>query len=82
MKYHNIIPLIMLLALLAGPVACTNMSKTQQGGLSGAAVGAGVGAGIGALTGGNWAVGAAVGGALGGLAGGLYGNSQQPNKAK
>ena len=77
------LPIILMFALFAGPIACTNMTKTQQGGLSGAAVGAGAGAGIGALAGGNWAVGAAVGGALGGLAGGLYGHSkQQQEQAK
>lgn len=73
---------ILALVIFAGPVACSNMSRTQQGGLSGATIGAGAGAGIGALTGGNWVVGAAVGGALGGLAGGLYGKSQQNHHAK
>lgn len=62
--------------LLAAP-ACTNMSKTQQGGLSGAAVGAGVGAGIGALTGGSGTIGALIGGAAGGILGGIYGHSQE-----
>ena len=37
-------------ALVFGTVGCTNMNKTQQGLLSGAAGGAILGAGLGALT--------------------------------
>ena len=40
-------------ALVFGTVGCTNMNKTQQGLLSGAAGGAILGAGLGALTGGS-----------------------------
>ena len=57
--------------------ACTNMSPTQQGAVSGGAIGAGAGLGISALTGGSLGVGALVGGALGGVAGGLYGHSKE-----
>ena len=39
-------------ALVFGTVGCTNMNKTQQGLLSGAAGGAILGAGLGALAGG------------------------------
>lgn len=55
---------------------CTNMTKTQQGVLSGTAAGALVGAGISAIAGGSGTTGALIGGGLGALAGGLYGNSQ------
>ncbi|MFR4119202.1 MAG: cell envelope biogenesis protein OmpA [Bilophila wadsworthia] len=45
-------------ALVFGTVGCTNMNKTQQGLLSGAAGGAILGAGLGALTGGSGTTGA------------------------
>ncbi len=64
-------------ALLVGAVSCTNMSKTQQGLLSGTAVGAAAGAGIGAIAGGSGTMGALIGGGIGALAGGLYGHSQE-----
>lgn len=67
---------ILLLALSTAP-ACTNMSPTAQGALSGGALGAGVGAGISAISGGSVGLGAAIGGALGGVAGGLYGHQQE-----
>jgi len=66
-----------LVLLLLGIPACTRMSPTQQGALSGAAIGAGAGLGISAITGGNLGVGALVGGALGGVAGTIYGNQQE-----
>jgi hypothetical protein len=66
-----------LLILCLGFSACTNMTKTQQGALSGGAIGAGAGLGISALTGGSLGVGALLGGGLGAVAGGLYGNQQQ-----
>lgn len=69
---------IVLLAgmLLAGSVGCTNMNRTQQGALSGAAGGALLGAGISAIAGGSGSVGALVGGGLGAIAGGLYGHEK------
>ena len=67
---------MMILVLLSAP-ACTNMSRTQQGALSGGAIGAGAGLGISALTGGSLGVGALIGGALGGVAGGIYGNQKE-----
>ena len=69
---------ILLLAgtLLFGSLGCTNMTKTQQGTLSGAALGAAAGGGISALAGGSGTIGALVGGGIGALAGGLYGHSQ------
>ncbi len=68
---------VVLAGMLAfGPVACTNMNKTQQAALSGTAVGALAGAGISALAGGSGTVGALVGGGIGALAGGLYGHNK------
>jgi hypothetical protein len=56
--------------LMVLPIAgCTNMSKTQQGTLSGGAIGAGAGLGIAALSGGNLWVGTAVGAGAGALTG-------------
>ncbi|MHC1789737.1 hypothetical protein [Solidesulfovibrio sp.] len=66
-----------LILLFLSLSACTRMTPTQQGALSGAAIGTGAGVGISALAGGNLGVGALVGGALGGVAGGLYGNEQE-----
>lgn len=73
----KLIALTLLAALTALPLACTNMSKTQQGAVSGTAAGAVVGAGIGAVTGGSGTTGALIGGALGGVAGAIYGNSEE-----
>ena len=64
-------------ALVFGTVGCTNMNKTQQGLLSGAAGGAILGAGLGALTGGSGTTGALIGGGLGALAGGISGHSPE-----
>lgn len=61
------------ISLLIG-AACTNMTPTQQGALSGGVIGAGAGAGISAISGGNAGVGAALGGALGVIGGALYGD--------
>lgn len=63
--------------MLVGALGCTNMTKTQQGALSGAAIGAGAGAAISAIAGGNAGIGAGLGGALGGIAGGLIGHEQE-----
>jgi hypothetical protein len=69
--------LFMLMAVVIGATGCTNMSRTQQGALSGAAIGAGAGLGISALAGGDLATGALLGGALGGLGGAVYGHEQE-----
>jgi len=66
-----------LIIAFLGVSACTNMSKTQQGALSGGAIGAGAGLGIAAIAGGSLGLGALVGGGLGAVAGGLYGNDQE-----
>lgn len=69
--------LVSLLALsLLGSVACTNMNRTQQGLVSGAALGALGGAGLGAIAGGSGTVGALVGAGVGALAGGVIGHQQ------
>ncbi|GAB6126141.1 cell envelope biogenesis protein OmpA [Humidesulfovibrio idahonensis] len=66
-----------LLVMCLSFSACTQMTKTQQGALSGGAIGAGAGLGIAALTGGGLGLGALLGGGLGAVAGGLYGNQQE-----
>ena len=72
-------PFVLMLAgvLAFGSLGCTNMSRTQQGALSGAAGGALVGGGLSVLTGGNGTTGALIGGGLGALAGGIYGHQQE-----
>jgi hypothetical protein len=70
------IVLSLMIVMLLSASACTNMSRTQQGALSGGAIGAGAGLGISALTGGSLGAGALIGGALGGVAGGIYGNQK------
>ncbi len=78
---HSRLLILLLFASLLMPLAaCTNMTKTQQGLLTGGVIGAGAGAGISALAGGSAGVGAAVGGVLGGVVGGLYGHDQQKKK--
>lgn len=69
--------ILALAATLLFAPACTRMSPTQQGAVSGGLIGAGVGAGISALSGGNAGVGAAIGGGLGAIGGALYGNQQE-----
>jgi hypothetical protein len=69
--------LSLLILMFLSASACTNMSRTQQGALSGGAIGAGAGLGISALTGGSLGAGALIGGALGGVAGGIYGNQKE-----
>ncbi|MDR2724781.1 MAG: cell envelope biogenesis protein OmpA [Candidatus Adiutrix sp.] len=66
-------------ALALGPMACTNMTKTEQGATSGAVGGALIGATIGAIAGGRSgaAAGAAIGGAVGGVGGAIAGNTQE-----
>lgn len=61
--------LIIVASIILPIVGCTNMSKTQQGTLSGGALGAGAGLGIAALSGGNLWVGTAVGAGAGALTG-------------
>ena len=66
----------LLAAMLVSGVGCTNMSKTQQGVASGAALGALGGAGIAAISGGAAGWGALAGAGVGALAGGIVGHEQ------
>lgn len=66
---------VLVLALASG-TACTNMSKTQQGAISGTVLGAAAGAGIAAIAGGYAGWGALAGAGAGALAGGIMGYSQ------
>jgi len=66
-----------LLLLLVLPIACTNMTKTQQGSVSGVAGGAAIGAVIGQAIGRNThgtLVGAGIGAVVGGIAGTMVGS--------
>lgn len=62
--------------IFASGIACTNMSRTQQGVASGAALGALGGAGISAISGGYAGWGALAGAGLGALAGGIVGHEE------
>jgi len=73
----KILAVCLLVAMMLLPAACTNMSKTSQGALSGAAGGALAGAGIGKLSGGHGGAGALIGGALGGVVGAIYGAAEE-----
>ena len=64
----------LLSAIFASGIGCTNMSKTQQGIASGAALGALGGAGVAAIAGGSAAWGALAGAGVGALAGGIVGH--------
>jgi len=61
------IPLYAMLVI--GSAGCTDMTREQQGTLSGAGIGAAAGAGIAALSGGSGWTGAAIGAVAGGIAG-------------
>ena len=71
----------LLAAIFASGIGCTNMSKTQQGIASGAALGALGGAGVAAIAGGSAAWGALAGAGVGALAGGIVGHEQSKGKA-
>lgn len=60
-----------LAMVLISSAACTNMTREQQGTLSGAGIGAAAGAGIAAIAGGSGWTGAAVGAVAGGIAGNI-----------
>lgn len=64
-------------ALCSSAIGCTNMTRTQQGVTSGAALGALGGAGIAAISGGAAGWGALAGAGVGALAGGIVGNDQE-----
>ena len=79
MKNVGIITL--LAALFVSGIGYTNMSKTQQGVASGAALGALGGAGIAAISGGAAGWGALAGAGVGALAGGIVGHEQSKGKS-
>lgn len=68
--------MISAVAVVAGVVACTNMTPQQQGTMSGAAIGAAAGAGIAAISGGSGWTGAAIGAVGGGIVGNMKGSKQ------
>ncbi|MDX2507649.1 MAG: glycine zipper domain-containing protein [Gammaproteobacteria bacterium] len=68
-------PLIAI--MLGSSVACTNMSKEEQGTLTGGAIGAVVGGGIAAATGGDGWTGAAIGAIAGGVIGNIKGKEAE-----
>ncbi len=67
----------LLAVALASSVACTNMTKEQQGTLTGAGIGAAAGAGIAAISGGNGWTGAAIGAVAGGVVGNIKGKEAE-----
>ena len=83
MRMNRIAVAAVLALALASGAACTNMSKTQQGAMSGTVLGGAAGAGIAAIAGGSAGWGAAVGAGAGALAGGILGyNEEQDRKYK
>ena len=77
----NLLIITLLAALFISGIGCTNMSKTQQGVASGAALGALGGAGIAAISGGAAGWGALAGAGVGALAGGIVGHEQSKGKS-
>ena len=67
---------ILAMALMFNLGACTNMTKTQQGAVSGAVLGVLTGGAVSIIAGGSGTVGALIGGAAGALAGGIIGHQQ------
>jgi len=65
---------------LVSSVGCTNMSKEQQGTVTGAGIGAAAGAGIAAISGGNGWTGAAIGAVAGGIIGNIEGKKAEQNQ--
>jgi len=70
------------LAIVTGGIGCTNLNKTQQGALSGAALGTVAGAGIAAIAGGSAGWGALAGAGAGALAGGILGNEAAKTRSR
>lgn len=69
----NIKTLTLVCLVMAFASGCTNMNRTQQGFLSGAAVGALAGAGLAAAASGSGTTGALIGGGAGAALGAAYG---------
>lgn len=77
MKTRSCILLSMTVCSVIALGACSNMSKTQQRTLSGAAIGSGVGAAGTMMTGGCVSCGAAVGAAAGAAGGYIYDQAEK-----
>ena len=69
---------VILAMILVGAAGCTNMTREQQGTVSGGAIGAAAGAGIAAIAGGN----AWTGAAIGGIGGAVVGNMKAKNEQR
>ena len=69
----------LMVMMFATGMGCTNMSRTQQGVASGAALGALGGASVAAIAGGAAGWGALAGAGVGALAGGIVGHQQDKN---
>ena len=67
----------LLAVALVSSVACTNMSREEQGTFTGAGIGALAGAGIAAIAGGNGWTGAAVGAVAGSVVGNIKGREAE-----
>jgi outer membrane lipoprotein SlyB len=67
----------LLIITFSSMTACTNMSKEEQGTLTGGLIGAAAGAGIANLTGGNGWTGAAIGAAAGAVVGNIKGKEEE-----
>ena len=68
-------PLVAL--AIVSSAACTNMTKEQQGTVTGAGIGAAAGAGIAAISGGSGWTGAAIGAVAGGVVGNIEGKKAE-----
>jgi hypothetical protein len=77
MKIMNKLKYSLLVLALAGSVACTNMTREQQGTVTGTGIGAAAGAGIAAISGGNGWTGAAIGAVAGGVVGNIKGREAE-----
>lgn len=77
LKMRKLSACIALALLLVSGFGCTNMNRTQQGVMSGAALGALGGAGISAISGGAAGWGAVAGAGVGALAGGIIGHNEE-----
>ena len=66
----------LIVIALASTVGCTNMSKEEQGTLTGAGIGAAAGAAIASLSGGSGWTGAAIGAVAGGIIGDIKGKEE------
>ncbi len=76
----NSVKILITVALLLVVSACTDMTREQQGILSGGAIGAAGGAGIAHLSGGKAGIGAIIGGVVGAVAGDIKGANEEKQR--